>query len=106
MCVNIGCGNTALIGERKRKKGRTNEETYDGGTRCSLIHAAQAVIVGRNQYSVFNTVLYVILLSSLEIPREILREIPRKTHAMPTGDEKRNILFILTWPNGLELILQ
>jgi hypothetical protein len=35
-----------------------------------------------------------------------LREIPKKTHAIPSSDEKRNILFHLTWTNGLELIFQ
>ena len=28
---------------------------------------------------------------------------PRKTHAMPSSDEKSNILFNLTWTKGLEL---
>ena len=35
-------------------------------------------------------------------PREILR----KTPAILTEDGKSNILFNLTWPNGLELMLQ
>ena len=34
------------------------------------------------------------------------REIPRKTHAIQSSDEKRNILFHITWTNGLELIFQ
>ena len=34
------------------------------------------------------------------------REIQRKTHAILSSDEKSNILFHLTWSNGLELIFQ
>ena len=32
------------------------------------------------------------------------RDIPRETHAMPRSDEKRIILFHLTWTKGLELM--
>ena len=28
------------------------------------------------------------------------RDIPRETHSIPSSDEKRNILFHLTWTNG------